>query len=161
VSFEFNTGALSNRRNGVTKAVIGCYDDRVDEELLRWNKITDPATGRKAVSNGLKRRRLAEADLWASGTALPDDAELVEQLADKEATAVPVPPPTPVQQAAASPGVQGSTIATVSAVLATATEQIEPMAGHSDTLRILFLVLALAGVAFAVYGAMQQKGATS
>lgn len=161
VSFEFNTGALSNRRNGVTRAVIECRDDVVDDELLRWNKITDPATRKKVVSPGLKRRRLAEADLWASGASTHAPVTLRDLERTFDATSVPVAPPTKAQEVASSPGVQGSTIATVSAVLATATEQIQPLTSYSDTLRIVFVVLALAGVAFAIHGAMRRKGAAA
>lgn len=158
VSFEFNTGALSNRRNGVTRAVIECRDNDVDDEMLRWNKITDPATKKKIVSNGLKRRRLAEAEMWSAGFASGGLVEANDLAIDIDATSTPAAPPTPAQQAAASPGVQGSAVATVSAVLATAAEQIQPLTSYSDTLRIVFVVLALAGVAFAIRGAMKAKG---
>jgi len=158
VSFEFNTGALSNRRNGVTRAVIECRDNDVDDEMLRWNKITDPATKKKIVSNGLKRRRLAEAKMWSAGFASGGPVEAKDLALDVDATSTPVAPPTPAQQAVASPGVQGSSVATVSAVLAAATEQIQPLTSYSDTLRIVFVVLALAGVAFAIRGAMKSKG---
>jgi lysozyme len=159
VSFEFNTGALSNRNNRVTRNVIEGRDDLVDDEMLRWVHITDPATKKKVVSNGLKRRRMAEAALWVEGCTpvMFDSPEELE--ATIGATPMPEPPATPVVQATTSPAVQGSAIATASTVLATATESIEPLARYSETLRILFVILALAGVALAVWGATRQRSA--
>lgn len=156
VSFEFNTGGLSNRKNRITRAVIECRDDDVDDEMLRWVHITEPKTKKKVVSKGLKRRRLAEADMWASGGTVHGVVTFDKLTQATEATAAPVPPPTPAQAAASSPGVQGSTVATVSAVLATTTEQIQPLTSYSETLRIIFVALALAGVAFAVYGTLKK-----
>lgn len=157
VSFEFNTGALSNRRNRVTQRVIEGRDDLVDDEMLRWVYVTDPKTKAKTVSNGLKRRRHAEAALWNEGVAqFAADLEPITNPAG-DSTSVPAAPPTPAAEAAASPAVQGSAIATMSAVLATATEQIQPLAGFSDTLRLVFVCLALAGVALAVWGATKGR----
>lgn len=161
VSFEFNTGALSNRRNTITRAVIACRDGEVDDEMLRWNKITDPVTKKKVVSAGLKRRRLAEADMFASGSSTHGPVTMRDLELTFDATTTPAAPPTPAQAAASSPGVQGSTVATVSAVLATTTEQIQPLATYSDALRIIFVLLALAGVGLAIYGATRQKGAAA
>lgn len=146
VSFEFNTGALSNPKNRVTQHVAACRDDLVDDEMLRWDKVTDPATGRKRQSAGLKRRRMAEACAWLEGCPASNAAP---------SNSAPTAPAAPATQAAASPAVQGSAVASVSTVLATATEQIEPLAAYSDTLRIVFVVLALAGVGLAVWGALR------
>jgi lysozyme len=155
VSFEFNTGALSNRKNTITRYVIECKDDDVDDQMLRWVNITDPKTGKKRPSNGLKRRRHAEAQLWVEGCKAPVLAGF--RPAEVSSTPEPVAPPTPAKEAAASPAVQGSAVATASAVLATATEQIQPLAGYSDTLRIVFVLLALAGVGLAIYGAVKGR----
>lgn len=155
VGFEFNTGALSNPRNQITKLVVACRDDLVDDEMLRWCHVTDPATGKKVVSRGLKRRRLAEAEMFASAATTQGVVDLPAVESHMDATSVPVAPPTPAQSAAKSPAVQGGTLASVSAVMVTATEQIKPLAEHSDTLRLVFVVLALAGVALAIYGAVR------
>jgi lysozyme len=157
VSFEFNTGALSNKNNRVTQHVINGRDDLVDDEMLRWVHITDPGTKKKRVSNGLKRRRMAEAALWVKGCTpvmfnSPEELEAVVG-----ATPQPITPATPTVQATSSPAVQGSAVATASTVLATAAEQIEPLAPYSDTLRIVFVILALAGVALAVWGATRPR----
>lgn len=161
VSFEFNTGALSNPRNTVTKHLAACRDDLVDDEMLRWNKITDPATKAKRVSAGLKRRRMAEAAMWVEGSAPAVFDSPAELAAHVGATPVPVAPDAPATRAATSPGVQGSAVATASTVLATATEQIEPLAPYSDTLRIIFVALALAGIALAIYGATRPARAAA
>jgi lysozyme len=156
VSFEFNTGALSNPKNKVTQHVIACRDDLVDDEMLRWDKVTDAVTGKKKVSNGLKRRRLAEAELWMEG-CIPEVVTPAVRASHIEATARPVAPTGPTVEAVTSPAVHGSAVASVSTVLATATEQIEPLAAYSDALRILFVVLALAGVGLAVWGATRGR----
>lgn len=153
VSFEFNTGALSNRQNTITRYVIDCNDDQVDDQMLRWVHITDPATKKKRQSRGLKRRRMAEAGLWVEGC----DTLAETMIALDTATPAPLVPATPAAQAASSPGVQGSAVATASAVVATAAEQIEPLAAYSDTIRLVFVILALAGVGLAVWGAMKGR----
>lgn len=153
VSFEFNTGALSNPKNRVTQCAAECKDDLVDDEMLRWVHITDPKTRQKRVSNGLKRRRLAEAALWSKGSA-----PLAAQL-KPEATPTPEAPATPAQQATTSPAVQGSAIAAASSVLSAATEGLEPLAPYSNALTVIFVAVALAGVALAVWGATRPRTA--
>lgn len=63
VSLAYNIGSgglgkssLLNRIN-LGKTIIGDY-------FFRWNKVTDPLTGKKYVSNGLTRRRHAEYALF-------------------------------------------------------------------------------------------------
>jgi lysozyme len=159
VSFEFNTGALSSQKNRVTQHVAACRDDLVDDEMLRWAKVTDPATGKKVLSSGLKRRRNSEASLWLEGCASGVGKTWPEFEAASEATTAPAAPSTPAAQAATSPAVHGSAIAAASTALSTATEQIEPLAAYSDTLRVVFVVLAVAGVCLAVWGAVCRGGA--
>lgn len=159
VSFEFNTGALGNKKNTITRHALAGLDDLVDDEMLRWCKVTDPATKKKVVSGGLKRRRNAEAALWIEGCTASTIKTWPEFEAASEATTVPAAPPTPAAQAATSPAVHGSAIAAASTALSTATEQIEPLAAYSDTLRAVFVCLAVAGVCLAIWGAVRRGGA--
>lgn len=43
-----------------------CAESTIRTNWYKWNKITDPATGQKVVSNGLVVRRQKEADLYFS-----------------------------------------------------------------------------------------------
>jgi hypothetical protein len=46
--------------------VLSGHLDAVPAELMRWHFVHD-ASGVPVVSEGLLRRRMAEADLWNSG----------------------------------------------------------------------------------------------
>lgn len=64
VSFVFNIGNDAFRRSTLLSK-LNQYDYQgALAELERWNKITDPDTGLKVVSEGLVRRRRLEQDLF-------------------------------------------------------------------------------------------------
>lgn len=62
LSFHFNTGALPSStllRKLNAGDLIGA-----SLEFLKWNKITDPETGKKVVSDALVKRRAKEQKLF-------------------------------------------------------------------------------------------------
>ena len=63
VIFAFNIGLGGFRDSTALRRVNGGEGD-VPEAMRMWNKITDPNTGRKVVSNGLVNRRNAEVALY-------------------------------------------------------------------------------------------------
>ncbi|MBF0309478.1 MAG: lysozyme [Magnetococcales bacterium] len=77
VSFAFNAG-LGNFRNSTLLRRLNQGDlAAVPGQLKRWVFITNPVTRQKEVSNGLLRRREAEAALWQTepGELMPQTAE--------------------------------------------------------------------------------------
>ena len=63
-SFTFNVGAGNLRASTLCRKLNGGDYDCVPEELARWVKATNPATGKKRTLAGLVKRRNAEAQLW-------------------------------------------------------------------------------------------------
>jgi len=65
VSFIFNVGCENFSESTLLKRVQADTNHRdIPVQFARWNKITDKKTKKKKVSNGLVRRRKAEADLY-------------------------------------------------------------------------------------------------
>jgi lysozyme len=157
VSFEFNTGGLSGEPTTIRRFVLEARDDQVDDQMLRWCKVTDPITKKKVESRGLKRRRLAEAALWNEGCATHPAILDDDPVRHVEATAVPAAPPTAPVQAAKDPGVQGVTIVALSAAVGSAADQLKPLAEISSVLKVAFVVLTVVGVGLALYGARRAK----
>ncbi len=65
VSWLYNVGS-GNARSSTLIQILnqGASPEDVANQLLRWNKVRDPKTGKLIVSNGLVRRRKAEHDLY-------------------------------------------------------------------------------------------------
>ena len=154
VSWQFNTGGL--RGSTLLKRLNAGQFDKVDDEMRRWNKATQ--NGKKVAVRGLTARRLSESELWATGdyrtrnestpfwesNAVPD--EPVKREADK-----PVMARTGVQGGAAtSLGVAGS-------MLTDASNQVAVVADYSQTLKIVFVLLTLAGIGLSIYAAMKHN----
>jgi lysozyme len=66
VSFTYNEGIGALKRSTLLKKLnAGDYDGAADQ-LLLWNKITDPITGNKIVLDALIKRRAKERRLFKS-----------------------------------------------------------------------------------------------
>jgi len=61
-SFHYNTGALA-QSTLLKKLNVGDYEGAAVQFLV-WNKITDPHTGKKVVSDTLVKRRAKEQKLF-------------------------------------------------------------------------------------------------
>jgi lysozyme len=78
---DIKVNTLYNKLNA------GDYD-AVPEQLARWNKITNPHTGKKEASKGLTNRRALEVAMWVShpdsklphARAAPDNPERQSKL---------------------------------------------------------------------------------
>lgn len=64
VSFAFNVGAGALRGSTLRRRLNQGDYECVPSELARWDKATDPRTGRRVSLAGLVRRRAAEGELW-------------------------------------------------------------------------------------------------
>ncbi len=64
VCFCYNIGTSAFAHSTLVRCLnAGLYQD-ASEEFLRWNKATNPRTGKKEPLAGLTRRRQAERDLF-------------------------------------------------------------------------------------------------
>lgn len=134
VSFAFNVGVRAFEKSMLLEKLNAGNYDAVPAQLMRWNK-----TKGKVVA-GLTNRRAAEAGMWAKGS-------FVESSTTKaEAKDKPL---------AKSREVMGGTVAggmvTATAVINETAAQIEPLAMYSETIKTVFLVIALLGIGFAIY----------
>lgn len=139
VAFVFNVGVAAFASSTLLRKLNAGDSASVPGELAKWNKIT--VSGKKVPSKGLSNRRAAEIGLWASGEHVASSAEPVSSAA-----------PKPLM---ASKTVQGATVTGVGATGATLLDtanQVQVAADYSDTLRIVFVVLMLAGVGLTLYG---------
>lgn len=68
VSFTYNVGIGAFKGSSLVKRLNKGDYASVPAELAKWNKATDPKTGKKRVLEGLSNRRAAEAGLWAKGS---------------------------------------------------------------------------------------------
>lgn len=137
VSFVFNIGSAAFLASTLLKQLNkGRYGD-VPAELARWNK------SKGAVSNGLTRRRSAEAALWASGN---DNAAQVmcPTVAPGEAAGacankpVDVPPSLFIKAKTVGIAVSGS-----APLLGEAADKIAPLVDYGHWLKASFLILSL------------------
>lgn len=67
VSLAFNIGAGNFATSTLLKKLNKKDYDGAAEQFLVWNKITNPQTKKKEVSNGLVRRRQAERHMFLTG----------------------------------------------------------------------------------------------
>lgn len=66
-SFLFNVGETNFRSSTLLKKIRNQEWSAAANEILRWDKATDPKTGKKVALAGLTKRRQSEALLFAEG----------------------------------------------------------------------------------------------
>jgi lysozyme len=66
VSFTYNEGTYALKNSTLLKKLNSKDYQGAADQLLAWNKITDPHTGQKITSDTLKKRRLEEQSLFLS-----------------------------------------------------------------------------------------------
>lgn len=141
VSFVFNLGAGNFRSSTLLKKLNqGLYND-VPEQIMRWNKAR--VGGKLTVLNGLTRRRAAEAAIFSRDAKLPS-AEGGPTMPQKVAAAAPKP-------LAKSKTMAGAGIAGAATALGEITPQIEALVPYSESMKTIFLLCALGGIALAAY----------
>jgi GH24 family phage-related lysozyme (muramidase) len=69
ISWQFNVGDAAAARSTLLDRAVRRRFELVDDELLRWTRVRDRATGRQRVDPILRARRAAEAQLWNYGLA--------------------------------------------------------------------------------------------
>lgn len=141
VSFVFNLGGGNFRSSTLLKKLNkGLYDD-VPEQIMRWNKAR--VDGKLTPLKGLTRRRAAEAAIFSSDAKLPAD-EGGPKGPQKVTAAAPKP-------LAKSKTMAGAGIAGAATALGEITPQIEALVPYSDSMKTIFLLCAIGGIALAAY----------
>lgn len=141
VSWTFNLGEGNLRASTLLKKLNKGDYLSVPSEMIKWNKAT--VNGTKQVLPGLTRRRAAEAALWSLDARLPseDGGDILPQRIVAEA-----PKPLSKSRTMAGAGMAGAATA-----LGEIAPQIEALVPYSESLKIIFLVVALGGIALAAY----------
>ena len=141
VSFVYNLGGGNFRSSTLLKKLNkGLYDD-VPEQLMRWNKAR--VEGKLTALKGLTRRRAAEAAIFSSDAKLPSDEG--GPIAPQKVTAAAAKP------LAKSKTIAGAGIAGAATALGEITPQIQALVPYSSSMKTIFLLCAVGGIALAAY----------
>lgn len=65
VDFVFNLGKQRFQTSTLLKKLNAGDKDAVPREMLKWNKVRNPKTGKLEASKGITSRRQREAELWS------------------------------------------------------------------------------------------------
>lgn len=141
VSFVFNLGGPNFRSSTLLKKLNRGLYDEVPEQFMRWNKAR--VDGVLTPLKGLTRRRAAEAAIFSADAKFPSDdgGAIGPQRVTAEAQ-------KPLSQ---SRTMAGAGVAGVATALGEITPQIEALVPYSESLKVIFLVCALGGIALAAY----------
>lgn len=139
-SFVFNLGEANFKSSTLLRLLNQGRYDEVPEQIMRWNKAR--VNGKLTPLRGLTRRRAAEAAIFARDAKLasaggPEMPQRVEQAAPK---------PLSKSKTMAGAGIAGAATA-----LGEITPQIEALVPYSDSMKTIFLLCALGGIALAAY----------
>ena len=141
VSFVFNVGGGNFKSSTALKRLnSGMYDD-VPEQLNRWNKAR--VDGKLTPLRGLTRRRAAEAAIFSRDAQLPSD-EGGPEMAQKPTAKAPKP-------LIKSKTMAGAGIAGAATGLNEVAGQLQGLVAYADSLKTIFLLCAIGGIALAAY----------
>lgn len=141
VSFVFNLGGGNFKSSTLLKKLnLGLYEE-CPEQIMRWNKAR--VDGVLQPLRGLTRRRAAEAAIFSRDAQLPSD-EGGPEMVQKPVAAAPKP-------LAKSKTMAGVGIAGAATALNEISGQLQGLVAYADSLKIVFLVCAIAGICLAAY----------
>jgi lysozyme len=147
VSFVFNLGAANFKSSTLLKKLNAGDYAAVPAQLMRWNKAR--VGGKLQPLTGLTRRRTAEAALFTMDAQLPsDDAD------------VPMPQKVTVQDKkplAKSKTMAGVGIAGAATGLNEMAGQLQGLVSYADSLKTIFLIIAIGGIALAAYARFKDQ----
>lgn len=142
VSFTYNVGVGALKKSTLLKRLNAGKYEEVPAQLMRWNKA-----GGKVLA-GLVRRRQAEADLFNS-----DEPKQDEPFAQKVDA-----PEKPLVKSRTMTGAGLAGVASVAGEVVTeAKDQIEPLVPYADSLKLIFVLLALLGVGLVIYARISDR----
>jgi lysozyme len=140
-SFVFNLGAGNFKSSTLLKKLnMGDYD-AVPEQIMRWNKAR--VDGQLTPLRGLTRRRAAEAAIFSKDAQLPSDegGPTMPQKPTAEAT----------KSLAKSKTMAGVGLAGAATGLNEVAGQLQGLVAYADSLKTIFLICAIGGIALAAY----------
>jgi lysozyme len=140
-SFVYNLGAGNFRSSTLLKKLNQGLYDEVPEQLMRWNKAR--VDGKLTPLKGLTRRRAAEAAIFSADAKLPSEQGGPIAPQKVEATAQ--------KPLAKSKTMAGAGIAGAATALGEITPQIEALVPYSESMKTIFLLCAIGGIALAAY----------
>lgn len=144
VSFVFNLGEGAFKSSTLLKKLNKELMDEVPSEFMKWNKAR--VNGKLTPLKGLTRRRTAEAAMFSQEEKTADEGG--DQMPQK-------PEARAVKPIAKSKTMAGVGIAGAATAMGEMSTQIEGLVHYSDSLKTVFLVLAIAGIALAAYAKMK------
>jgi len=140
-SFVFNLGEGNFRSSSLLRLLNqGKYDD-VPEQIMRWNKAR--VDGKLTPLKGLTRRRAAEAAIFSRDAAMPSD-EGGPEMPQKVTAEAP-------KSLMKSKTMAGAGIAGAATGLNEVAGQMQSLLPYADSLKTIFLVCAIGGIALAAY----------
>jgi lysozyme len=140
-SFVFNLGEGNFRSSTLLKKLNkGLYDD-VPEQIMRWNKAR--VDGKLTPLKGLTRRRAAEAAIFSRDAAMPSD-EGGPDMVQKPTAEAP-------KSLVKSKTMAGVGIAGTATAMNEMAGQLQGLVAYADSLKTIFLVCAIGGIALAAY----------
>ena len=139
-SFIYNLGEPNFKSSTLLKKLNKGLYDEIPEQLMRWNKAR--VDGKLTPLRGLTRRRSAEAALFSM------DAKLADEGGD---IMVQKPQATAPKSLAKSKTMAGVGIAGAATAMGEMSSQLEGLVSYSDSLKTIFLLCAIAGIALAAY----------
>lgn len=147
VSFVYNLGAANFKSSTLLKKLNAGDYAAVPAQLMRWNKAR--VGGKLQPLTGLTRRRTAEAALFTMDAQLPsDDAD------------VPMPQKVTVQDKkplTKSKTMAGVGIAGAATGLNEMAGQLQGLVSYADSLKTIFLIVAIGGIALAAYARFKDQ----
>ena len=155
VSLAFNIGLAGFKSSSVLKAFNRGDDQAAYRAFGLWNKITDPVTGRKVVSNGLSIRRAKEAALYLAPVSAGDGIRSFVDMPQ----AVEAPKPMTESTINRAGIIAGGTtaVAAVSEVSNTIATLKYSVAGLGDWLVPILLVVAIGAIGYIVWERFNQR----
>lgn len=140
-SFVFNLGESAFRKSTLLKKLnTGAYDE-VPEQIMRWNKCR--IDGKLTPLKGLTRRRTAEAAIFARDALMPGD-DGGPDMAQKVTAESP-------KSLMKSKTMAGAGIAGAATGLNEVAGQMQGLVAYADSLKTVFLICAIGGIALAAY----------
>lgn len=141
VSFVFNLGPANFKSSTLLKKLNQGLYEEVPEQIIRWNK--SKVDGKLTALKGLTRRRSAEAAIFSRDAKMPSDEG--GPMTPQKVTAA-APKPLTQSKTMAGAGVAGAATA-----LSEIAPQIEALVPYSDSMKTLFLLCAIGGIALVAY----------
>ena len=145
VSWTYNLGEGNLSSSTLLKKLSkGLYED-VPSEMMKWNKAR--VNGELQTLAGLTRRRAAEASMFSVDAALPSDINGPEMPQKVSASAT--------KKLTKSKTMAGVGVAGTATMLGELAPQIQALVPYAASMKTLFLIVAIGGIALAAYARMK------